>query len=1033
MENTTQEQGNPTDSPRRERREKKEKKDKGERKEKKSKRDSSSSSGKEKKHKKDKKSKSSENGATTDSKSTIQITEQKSQDDNDASQKSSPDPSATPNTPPTTQITPSQSQEAESKKDDTKSTSDSSSVPSITVSNGAETSAPKTDDNKNGSESPAVKLERSSSGSESSKIARSESRNIDDEDEEEEEEEEPVDSKAANAHGLVVFHTMRPNSIMKQWESKRASLQPEMLLANRGKTDSVQNLEKNANVTTTRSKWEGNMGQHRGTISVTDATKMNDWQELEGAILSANLASIRNKWKEIEKGKSDTLREPKPDAPAQPVGKIDPNKYLQSINNNDKKEDTPTSPAPAAPRGNVMQFLREKRAEVQVEQASAEKSKYENLPAPPPTPSPVSGYSPTLSSSAPSIAATSSKDKDLARTKSSADIKRDSKSDKKSKADKKDKSDKKEKSRSETVKIGATSKRSTIDVVFSPPIAKSKTMPVLPTVLFDYVATDNRMLSIQKDQNVKILDKTISPHWILVEHDSKTGLFPANFLFIPDASTSTIGTSGRAASGPQKVTASASSGPKGLFDLEEDDEEGKPKTTDKLQGGEIKVKLLAAADEEDILKNNDPLSLQMEEDDSEHNIMYKDGNKEIRGASLTKMMQKLTHEKASDTELLQCFLNTFTAFTTHLELLNLLVLRYRTPKPKNLDMPTFQKTKLLPIRLRVINFLKFWIKKDYLQFKEGPLADAARDFATKIISLSMPNPAKEIVNLLDEAKQGTLGKGRIVSGKPPAPHIPMNLKSDLTLMDIHPEEVARQMTLMEHEMFKKIKSHECIKQKWVKEAQKENAQNIINMIRRFNRVSLWVATEIVSIEDLKLRAVMLNRFIFIAQKCLELNNFNAVMEILSALNNSAVHRLRRTWELLPAKSLEAMEDMTKLMDGEGNFAGYRETLKQSQPPILPYLGLVLTDLVFLDDGNPDLVPDTKLLNVAKWTLISGVVHREILTRAEITYTLEPLAFIQDFLEKRPVIENQHELYELSLKREARSKKSRRPVSTKSDK
>src|SRR5690349_9947752 len=83
-------QGNPTDSPRKERREKrekKEKKDKGERKEKKSKRDSTSSSGKEKKHKKERKSKSTgENGTPLkESKSgnTIQITEQKTQDDNE--------------------------------------------------------------------------------------------------------------------------------------------------------------------------------------------------------------------------------------------------------------------------------------------------------------------------------------------------------------------------------------------------------------------------------------------------------------------------------------------------------------------------------------------------------------------------------------------------------------------------------------------------------------------------------------------------------------------------------------------------------------------------------------------------------------------------------------------------------------------------------------------------------------------------------------------------------------------------------------
>jgi hypothetical protein len=60
---------------------------------------------------------------------------------------------------------------------------------------------------------------------------------------------------------------------------------------------------------------------------------------------------------------------------------------------------------------------------------------------------------------------------------------------------------------------------------------------------------------------------------------------------------------------------------------------------------------------------------------------------------------------------------------------------------------------------------------------------------------------------------------------------------------------------------------------------------------------MWAATEIVETEDLKMRAVILNRFIFIAQKCRELNNFNAVMEILSALQSASVHRLKQTWDV----------------------------------------------------------------------------------------------------------------------------------------
>jgi hypothetical protein len=62
------------------------------------------------------------------------------------------------------------------------------------------------------------------------------------------------------------------------------------------------------------------------------------------------------------------------------------------------------------------------------------------------------------------------------------------------------------------------------------------------------------------------------------------------------------------------------------------------------------------------------------------------------------------------------------------------------------------------------------------------------------------------------------------------------------------------------------------------------------------------------------------------------------MEILSALQNSAIHRLHKTWELLPPKTIQMYEELLKLMDGEGNFANYREQLQVSTPPMLPYLG-----------------------------------------------------------------------------------------------
>jgi len=108
------------------------------------------------------------------------------------------------------------------------------------------------------------------------------------------------------------------------------------------------------------------------------------------------------------------------------------------------------------------------------------------------------------------------------------------------------------------------------------------------------------------------------------------------------------------------------------------------------------------------------------------------------------------------------------------------------------------------------------------------------------------------------------------------------------------------------------------------------------------QISRWVATEIVRQADLKQRALVLLRFICIAHFCLELNNFNGVMCVIAALQNSAIHRLYKTWELLPQKAFDMFESMALLMNGnagEGNFHMYRERLRRVCPPVVPYLGM----------------------------------------------------------------------------------------------
>jgi len=321
-----------------------------------------------------------------------------------------------------------------------------------------------------------------------------------------------------------------------------------------------------------------------------------------------------------------------------------------------------------------------------------------------------------------------------------------------------------------------------------------------------------------------------------------------------------------------------------------------------------------------------------------------------------------------------------------------------------------------------LNVLKIWIKKDFQTIKESGILPKLKDFISVTMGKSMPPSAtKELLSLISTKEdEKSTNVEIIVTKKPPKPILPKK-NTDLTLADLHPEELARQLTILEHEFFKAIQPHECIKQKWLKDS-KTLAPNIHRLINRFNQVSAWVASEIVSVEDLKLRAVCLNRFIFVAQKCFELNNFNAVTEILSALNCSAVHRLRQTWELLPQKSVDVYESLAELMNSEGNFATYREALKKSKPPAVPYLGLTLTDLVFITEGNPDTLQDGRFINWWKLKVTASVI-KEMQQYQETPYILEKVDSIQDFLLNRASI-GEEELYQLSLQREARVKKQR---------
>lgn len=254
-------------------------------------------------------------------------------------------------------------------------------------------------------------------------------------------------------------------------------------------------------------------------------------------------------------------------------------------------------------------------------------------------------------------------------------------------------------------------------------------------------------------------------------------------------------------------------------------------------------------------------------------ILNVDG--QVKGGTLPALIERLTLHDGLDSNFIATFLLTYRSFTTTRELFTYLFHRFTIQPPMGLDpeeLEIWTEKKLTPIRLRVFNIIKSWLENFYLEDEtddRDALAMIKEFSGSAAMKDTMSFAAVQLIKLVEKREQSEGAFRKMVlnlTTQAPPPITPRNLKK-IKFLELDPLEFARQLTIMEAQVYNKIRPVECLAKAWMSDDpdMAAKAVNIKKMIETSNLCSNWINELVLSEKELKKRVLVIRQLVLIAE------------------------------------------------------------------------------------------------------------------------------------------------------------------------
>ncbi|CAF0742957.1 unnamed protein product [Rotaria sp. Silwood1] len=273
--------------------------------------------------------------------------------------------------------------------------------------------------------------------------------------------------------------------------------------------------------------------------------------------------------------------------------------------------------------------------------------------------------------------------------------------------------------------------------------------------------------------------------------------------------------------------------------------------------------------------------------------------------------------------------------------------------------------------MRVLNILRHWLTKHPLDFHRNP---KLKEMVLELLQDMLLNghliaaEHKAAAGIIKQLETNEIDENneqlRLLLNPIQVPNA--------TFEQIAVSDLAEQMTLIDHKLFCALDSEELLLQGWMKPGRDDLAPNVALISRRFNEMCRLVITEILSQPTINGRIQCIEKWGTVADICRYLRNFNGVLQIMAAFVNSSIYRLKQTWDRISKQSKHVINKLQTLVHSDGKFKNLRDTLTKVDPPCIPYLGLYLSDLTFIEESSQD-ISEKKLINFSKMRMKTHII------------------------------------------------------------